>query len=171
MLKINGRWYDPEYWAIYRSHYLYGAKSLSYTLKNRHKAVRFKSVKGSVTSAVKTISGNLKKIGGKYYYFNSKGKARKGVFYIKGKLYKFSSKGAYGKCMTTKNYKKFQKAAKKGKSFASLKKLIGSTKKYQDECDQYMSRTYLYKNIAVNVREKDGKYVIRQILDRKSTQL
>lgn len=171
VLKINGRWYDPEYWAIYRSHYLYGAKGLSYTFKNRKKAVRFKKVKGTVTSAVKTVTGNLKKIGGKYYYFNSKGKARKGVYYIKGKLYNFAAKGKYGKCMNPKTYKKYQKIAKKGKAYSSLVKLIGKAKSYNDECDEYNSRTYLYAHIAVNVREIDGKEIIQEIMDIKKTQL
>lgn len=171
VLKINGRWYDPEYWAIYRSHYLYGARGLSYTFKNRHRAVRFKKVKGSVTPAVKTISGNLKKIGGKYYYFNSKGKAKKGVYYIKGKLYRFSKKGKYGWCMTPARQKKVQKAAKKGKPYSTLVKLIGKAKRYNDECDEYSSRTYIYPHIAVNVRRKSGKWVIRKVMDIKAIQL
>lgn len=171
VLKINGRWYDPEYWAIYRSHYLYGSGGLSYRFKNRHRPVRFKKVKGTVTPAVKTISGNLKKIKDKYYYFNSSNKAKKGVYYIKGKLYNFATKGSYGSCMTSANYKKYQKAAKKGKSYAALKKLIGSTKKYNDECDQYSSRTYIYPHIAVNVRQKNGKWVIQNIYDVRKIQL
>ena len=171
VLKINGKWYDPEYWAIYRSHYLYGAGHLSYTFKNRRKAVRFKSVKGSVKPAVKTVSGNLKKIGGKFYYFNSKGKARKGVYYIKGKLYRFSSKGKYGWCMTTKKYKKVQQAAKKGKPYSALVKLIGKARSHNDECDEYSSKTYIYSHIAVNVREKDGKEVIQKVMDIKSIQV
>ena len=171
VLKINGRWYDPEYWAIYRSHYLYGAKGLSYTFKNRRKAVRFKKVKGTIASSVKTITGKLKRIGGKFYYFNSKNKARKGVFYIKGKLYNFASKGTYGRCMTKKNYKKYQKAAKRGKTYKALRKLIGKAKRYNDECDLYSSRTYIYPHIAVNVRKSGGRWIIHKIMDIKKIQL
>ena len=170
--RINGRWYDPEYWAIYRSHYLYGAGGLSYTFKNRHKAVRFKKVKGTVKPAVKTITGKLKKVDGKYYLFNSSGRGRKGVFYIGGKLYNFKSKGKYGNCMTKKSYRKYQKAAKKGSSFAYLEKLIGKSASYNDECDMYSSRTYLYKYIAVNVRQNEsGKWIINEIFDRKDLQI
>ncbi len=171
VLKINGRWYDPEYWAIYRRHYLYGAGGLSYSFKNRHRPVRFKNAKGTVTPAVKTITGNLKKIKGNYYLFNSSGKAKKGVYYIKGKLYDFDHKGKYGSSMTEKAFKKYQKAAKRGKSYAALKKLIGKAKSYNDECDEYSSRTYLYDHIAVNARKKNGKYVIRKIMDIRSIQL
>lgn len=171
VLKINGRWYDPEYWAIYRSHYLYGAKGLSYTFKNRHRAVRFKTAPGSVTSAIKTISGNLKKIDGNYYYFNSKGKAKSGVYYIKGKLYNFKTKSKYGKCMTAKNFKKYKKAAKAGQDYDALVKLIGKAKSFNTECDEYQSTTYLYDHIAVNVREIDGKEVIQQIMDISKIQL
>ena len=171
VLRINGRWYDPEYWAIYRSHYLYGAKGLSYTFKNRHKAVRFKTAPGTVTSAIKTISGRLKKIDGSYYYFDSRGKAKSGVYYIKGKLYNFETKSKYGKCMTAKSFKKYKKAAKAGKDYGALVKLIGKAKSYNDECDEYNSRTYLYDHIAVNVREKDGKEIIQQIMDISKIQL
>lgn len=171
VLRINGRWYDPEYWAIYRSHYLYGAGGLSYSFKNRHKPVRFKKVKGTITPAVKTITGSLKKINNKYYLFNSKGKAKKGVYYIKKKLYNFKTDSKYGKSMTEKSFKKYQKAAKKGKSYAALKKLIGKAKSYNDECDEYSSRTYIYDHIAVNVRNINGKDVINKIMDIRSIQL
>ena len=170
--KINGRWYDPEYWAIYRSHYLYGAGGLSYTFKNRRTPVRFKKVKGTITPTVKTIAGRLKKVNGRFYLFNSRGKARKGVFYIKKKLYNFSKKGKYGACMTKKAYKKYQRAARKGKSYTKLRKLIGKASSYNDECDMYSSRTFLYKHIAVNAyRNSKGRWVINKIYDRKSLQI
>lgn len=171
VLKINGKWYDPEYWAIYRSHYLYGAGHLSYSFKNRKKAVRFKAVNGTVKSAVRTISGRLKNIDGKYYYFNSKGKARKGVYYIKGKLFNFATKSKYGRCMTRKNFRKYQKAIKKGRPYSRLRKLIGKAKRHNDECDEYSSITYIYPHIAVNVRRKDGRLVINEIMDIKKIQL
>ena len=50
-------------------------------------------------------------------------------------------------------------------------KLIGKAKSYNDECDEYNSRTYLYAHIAVNVREIDGKEIIQDILDIKSIQI
>lgn len=165
VLKINGKWYDPEYWAIYRSHYLYGASHLSYTFKNRRKAVRFKDAPGSVTPAIRTVSGNLKKIEGKYYYLDSRGKAKKGVYYIKGKLYDFSTKSKYGKCMTRKAFRKYQKASRPGSPYASLVKLIGKADSFNTECDEYESTTYLYKHIAVNAYEIDGEMIIREVMD------
>lgn len=171
VLRINGKWYDPEYWAIYRSHYLYGAGHLSYTFKNRHRAVRFKSVKSNIRSTKKTSSGRLRKIKGKYYYFASKQKTRKGVYYIKGRLYSFATRTRRGWCMTSKKYKKVQAAAKKGRPYSSLARLIGKARSYNDECDEYGSRTYLYSHIAVNVRKVDGKEVIQKIMDIKSLQV
>ncbi len=167
LLKIKGRWYDPEYWAIYRSHYLYGAKKISYSFKNRRKPIRFRSVKGTVASSVKTISGSLKKIGKRYYYFTKKGKARKGLYYIKGHLYRFTSKGKYGWSMTVKSYKKVKAASAKGKPYSGLVKLIGKAGSYNDECDELSSRTYMYKHVAVNVIEQDGVEIIQQIFKPK----
>ena len=120
-----------------------------------------------MASSVKTISGNLKRIGKRYYYFTRKGKARKGLYYIKGHLYQFNSKGKYGWSMTAKRYKKVQAAAKKGKPYSGLVKLIGEARSYNDECDEQNSRTYMYARVAVNIIEQDGVEIIQQVFKPK----
>ena len=162
--RINGKWYDPEYWFMYKSHYTYGAKHLSYSFKNK-KSRRFKKVPGSVSSNVKTIAGNLKRIGKRYYYFNSKGDARKGVYYIKKKIYNFKTKAKYGWSMTVEEQEELQRAIKKGKKFEDLKDLIGKPLSSQDACDEYAdSVAYFYKRIYVAAhKNSDGDYVIHRV--------
>ena len=171
LVRINGKWYDPEYWAIWHAQYHYGAKKLRYRLKDRKKPIRFKKVKGTVKSTIQTISGNLKKIDGKYYYLNSKGTPVKGVFYIKGKLYHFKTKSKNGWCMTAKDYNKYQNAAKKGAPYSELKALIGTTEKTSDECMED-AVTYIYKNVYVTTQvNSNGVEAIYEVGDAKDLQL
>jgi|GEM_PF-1469902 len=170
MTRINGKYYDPEYWYKYKRCYTYGASYPICGLYGRRSA-RYRAAPGSIHSTVKTIAGNLKLVSGRYYFFNASGKARSGVYFIKGYLYHFKSHGTYGNSMTKKQRAAYKDAIAKGQPYAELKELIGEPRDHQDECDHETnpSRTFIYKHIYVTARKNgDGEYIISKVGDLKS---
>ena len=138
IVKISGKYYDPEGQFAGWLRGVYGKKSYNYPFKKKF-SVRMKRVNGNIKTSKATMPKNsVQCIDGRYYYFNAKKKSVKGMYLIKGKLYNFNKKGKYGYYMTTKAYNKWQARGKQNAPFAPLKKLIGNPKKVTTADSCYM---------------------------------
>ena len=118
LLKESGKYY----------YYVDGVKLKSSwkTIKVKGKSYRYYFGKNGAAYMGKTdfdgaVVPAVKKIGGSYYAFDTKGRMLKGTQVINGKFYVFSSKtGKMNKTTTNK----LRKASKQGASVTTLKKLL-----------------------------------------------
>lgn len=119
---------------------------------------------GSVVLGVKTPA--VKKIGSKYYGFDTNARMLKGIYIIKGKFYAFnSSTGVYDSAKSSK----LRKASEYLNEAATLKKLLGTPVKTEDLTGCYgngKEQMLYYKNFMLNIGEtSEGVEVVLGILN------
>lgn len=175
-VKINGLWYDPEeHW----NGYIYGVYGLGgnpsnfahYTTNRLYRSYDGSGSDRGVTRAYRAAKSGISVVrkGGKYYGYKGSKPALKGVYQIGGKLYKFSKKHS----MTTKAYKKLNKAAGKDKPWKTLRKLLGKPSISYSTPSCYGSVNgkdvvYRYKHVLVSCSKPDkgGHMVVESVSAR-----